>query len=43
MNSGVNGAPMLMLNGKVLNIDPLSATLQQQILSDSPGRKKPKR
>jgi protein-disulfide isomerase len=38
LNSGVNGAPMLMLNGKVLNTDPLSSTLRQQILSASPGR-----
>jgi protein-disulfide isomerase len=35
INSGVNGAPILMLNGKVLNIKPLSSTLRQQILSAS--------
>jgi protein-disulfide isomerase len=35
INSGVNGAPVLVLNGKVLNINPVSSRLRQQILSAS--------
>ena len=36
INDGVNGAPILVLNGKVLSINPLSSRLRQQILSASP-------
>jgi protein-disulfide isomerase len=35
INGGVNGAPVLMLNGKVLNINPVSSGLRYRILSAS--------
>jgi protein-disulfide isomerase len=33
INSGVNSAPVLMLNGRVLNINPASSGLRRRILS----------
>jgi protein-disulfide isomerase len=36
INGGVNGAPVLTLNGKILSISPVSSGLRQQILSTSP-------
>jgi protein-disulfide isomerase len=35
LNSGVNSAPVLMLNGRVLTLSPLSPRLRQHILSGS--------
>ena len=35
LNGGVNSAPVIMLNGKLLGISPLSSRLRQQILSAS--------
>lgn len=35
LNGGVNSAPVIMLNGKMLGISPLSSRLRQQILSGS--------
>ncbi len=35
LNGGVNSAPVIMLNGKMLGVSPLSPRLRQQILSAS--------
>ena len=35
LNGGVNSAPVIVLNGKMLGISPLSSRLRQQILSAS--------
>jgi protein-disulfide isomerase len=35
INAGVNSAPILLLNGRILNVNPVSSRLRRQILSAS--------